>query len=88
LESADVQEPFYLTVLFEGHRTKLTDFKSKNNELNEFLVRDALEYQKLHLGITYLLIGKTNERILSYITLSMGALKLPEKKAEFLFIAL
>ena len=79
-------EHFYIAILSEGHRIKLPEFTSKNNELNEFLVKDALEYQKLHLGITYLLVDKTNEGILSYITLSMGALKLPEKKAEFLFM--
>ncbi|HLD59991.1 MAG TPA: hypothetical protein VI912_03290 [Candidatus Bilamarchaeaceae archaeon] len=38
-----------------------------------------MEYQKLNLGMTYLLFNKNNEPI-SYVTLGMGALKIPNKE--------
>ena len=50
-----------------------------------FLVKDAIEYQKLNLGITYLLISKNSGKLLSYTTFCMGALKLPERMDEFVF---
>ena len=73
----------YLSILTDDHKPIILHFLSKNEDLNEFLVRDALEYQKLNLGITYMLFNK-EKKLVSYITLGMGALKIPDKK-EFEF---
>ncbi|VVC01953.1 Uncharacterised protein [uncultured archaeon] len=62
------------------HANLLGAFSSRDGELNEFLQKDALEYQKLHLGVTYLLLDRTCSRVISYITLSMGSLKVPDHK--------
>ena len=75
----------YFSILKEVDKPVLSLFKSSDSDLNEFLDDDASEYQKLNLGITYLLLRKNDNKLLSYMTISMGALKLPEKKAEFLF---
>lgn len=58
----------------------LQRFNSRDDDLNEFLKKDSLEYQKLHLGTTYLLLDKKSEKIISYITVSMGSLKIPNQK--------
>jgi len=71
----------YVSFLEEKHKSGLAAFKSTKKEMNEFLVQDALEYQRLSLGITYLLFDR-NSKLISYLTLGMGALKLPDK-AEF-----
>ncbi len=79
------REDVYVSPLKAEHAPLLPKFKSKNDGMNEFLQKDALEYQKLDLGATYLLLDKKGERIISYITMSMGALKIPERKEEFVF---
>lgn len=72
-------------LLTEDHASAVGLFCSNNGELNDFLKKDALAYQNLHLGHTYLLMRKSDSKLLAYITLSMGALKLPENKHEFVF---
>ena len=62
----------------ETHRAAASTFESDKMELNEFLANDAMGYQNLNLGATYLLFSKEGNRLVSYITLSMGALKIPE----------
>lgn len=37
----------HITVLKSEHNSLSESFKSKNNELNQFLVKDALGYQNL-----------------------------------------
>jgi GNAT superfamily N-acetyltransferase len=83
LEPHQNQETF-IQMLGEEHLTRIAQFNSNNDELNDFLRKDALSYQKLHLGTTYLLLRKSDSKPLAYITLSMSALKLPEKKEEFI----
>ena len=61
----------------ESHLKISNGFSSRNGELNLFLAKDALEYQKLNLGVTYLLLSE-DKRLISYITLGMGALKIPD----------
>ncbi len=74
----------FVSVLSEEHLPLLQSFDSENEELNHFLKKDALGYQRLHIGTTYLLFCKCDGKLLAYITLSMGALKLPEKKEGFM----
>lgn len=57
----------------------LSGFESDRKELNEFLARDSLEYQKLNLGITYLLFNG-RDKLVSYVTLGMGALRIPDRE--------
>ncbi len=78
-------EDAFISMLSDEHLHHLQSFSSGNFELNDFLQKDALGYQNLHLGITYLLFRKSDSKLLAYTTLSMGALKLPEKKEEFVF---
>jgi hypothetical protein len=75
----------FISMLSEAYLPLLERFNSQNSELNEFLQKDARGYQKLHIGTTYLLFRKSDNKLLAYTTLSMGALKLPEKKEEFIF---
>ena len=65
----------------DRHKGFLANFRSNKEELNDFLVSDALEYQRLHLGITYLLFSVEN-KLISYMTLAMGALKIPDEDFE------
>jgi len=74
----------YISLLSESHRSAVSAFESDKEELNEFLAKDACGYQNLNLGATYLLFSKEGDRLISYITLSMGALKIPEGE-EFEF---
>lgn len=73
----------YVSILNENHLQQLDSFNSKNVELNQFLVKDAFGYQELHLGKTYILFNQES-KIVSYLTLAMGALKIPDKQ-EFEF---
>lgn len=66
--------------LKEEHSVLLPGFECRDDDLNEFLRKDALEYQKLHLGVTYLLMDQSKQRIISYMTLSMGSLKIHDEK--------
>ncbi|MFA6328560.1 MAG: hypothetical protein WCY41_03875 [Candidatus Micrarchaeia archaeon] len=68
----------YISLLGNPHCTAVSAFESDKEELNDFLAKDALGYQNLNLGATYLLFSKEGNRLISYITLSMGALKIPE----------
>lgn len=73
----------YVSILSDKHKQPLASFKSRNSDLNAFLSADAWEYQKLNLGVTYLLFDGEGKAV-SYITLGMGALKIPEGQ-EFEF---
>ncbi len=76
----------FVSMLSPEHLPLLSSFSSDNQELNYFLQHDALGFQHLHIGVTYLLFRKSDNKLLAYTTLSMGALKLPEKKEEFVFV--
>ncbi len=42
-----------------------------------------MAFQRLHLGVTYLLISKSDRKLISYLTLATGSLKIPDEK-EFI----
>ncbi len=69
----------FISILKDEHQPIFASFHSRDDDLNDFLKKDALEYQKLHLGVTYLLLSRKTKLILSYITLSMGSLKVPDQ---------
>ena len=75
-------EDVYITILKE--QSQIYEFNSSNEDLNEFLKKDAFGYQKLRLGVTYLMCNKTTDKVISYLTLAMGSLKIPYKE-EFKF---
>ncbi len=62
------------------HAPLLGHFDSRDVDLNDFLKKDAFEFRNLHLGVTYLLLDRARRKIISYITLSMGSLKIPDQK--------
>ena len=78
------QENTYVSILKEDHRHLIPNFKSDNNELNDFLLKDALGYQSLHFGITYLLFSKSDNKLLAFITLSMGTIRLSDERLDFI----
>ena len=68
----------YTTTLDKTHSELILGFKSTNQDQNEFLINDSFGYAKLNLGVTYLLFNSVNDRLVSFITLAMGTIKLPE----------
>lgn len=80
-----LRDDVYVSSLKNEHDGLVAKFKSKNDGMNDFLRTDALEYQRLDLGATYVLLDRKGEKLISYITLSMGALRIPERKEEFIF---
>jgi len=69
----------YFLVLEERHKDAIRGFESKSGEQNDFLKDDSLEYAKLNLGVTYLLFSKENGKLIAFLTIGMGALKIPKK---------
>ena len=69
----------YISILKDEHTPLIANFSCDDEELNEYLKNDALIYQKLHLGVTYILFTKTAKKPISYMTLAMGSLKIPDK---------
>ena len=72
-------ENTYRSVLCVEYSGIIANFESKGADQNEFLINDALEYAKLNLGITHLLFEKGTDKLLSFITLGMGTLKIPDE---------
>ncbi len=69
----------YISILKEEHTPLIANFSCDDKELNEYLKKDALAYQNLHLGVTYVLFTKLANKPVSYMTLAMGSLKIPDK---------
>jgi len=76
-------EEVFVSVLNEQCLSVVGSFNSTNEDLNEFIKKDAMEYQNVHLGVTYLLLDKQTNKLLSYVTFAMGSLKIPDKE-EFI----
>ncbi len=73
-------ENTHIGILDDKFNPIISNFSSKKKQLNDFLKNDALEYQKLNLGVTYLLLDSNCEKVISYVTFGMGALKIPDPK--------
>jgi len=73
----------YISKLDYKHESNLSSFNCTNSDQNDFLSSDALEYARLSLGVTYLLFDGASEKLLAFITLGTGAIKLPDKKEEW-----
>lgn len=67
----------YFSKLTEKYINKISAFECSHDDTNEFLKEDALNYQKLNIGVTYLLFSNKDE-LLGFVTLGMGAIKLPD----------
>ena len=63
---------------------KLDDFRTYEQELEDFLKNDALQNQQLHLSVTFLWFYE--KRLVGYITLLNDTIKL-ERKLRKLFIS-
>ena len=57
----------YISILKKENAALITNFCCDDEELNEYLKQDALEYQRLHLGVTYVLFTKAANKPISYI---------------------
>lgn len=64
--------------LSEKHLEGLSDFDCGHQDLNEFTHKDIFEYQRQNIGVSYVL-SDTSGRVLSFITLLMGAVRVPEE---------
>lgn len=69
----------YISKLEEKHKPILAQFTSSEDDQNNFIHNDALEYAKLNLGVTYLLFRQADDKLIAFTTLGMGAIKLPDK---------
>ncbi len=69
-----------ISALDEKHLPLLSRFKCDSDELNDYLRNDAIAYQRLHLGMTYLLLPKSEDRVISYLALATGSLRVTDTK--------
>ena len=53
-----------------------SDFDCSIPEYNEYLKKDAMRSQKDHIALTWLLVEKSSEKIVAYMSLIMDAIKL------------
>lgn len=68
----EIKSGLFFGKLKEGD--DVSNFNCGNDNTNEFLHDDALEYQKNNLAITFLLIDDS-DKIIGYISLAMGGIK-------------
>jgi hypothetical protein len=81
LSEADPKDKLIIERLKEDHGKLLSSFCCVSDDENEFLKKDALGHQRLRLNQTYLLFREDREKILSYITLTIGSIALsPDKE--------
>jgi len=73
----EVPEDFAIEKLKDSHKDGLSDFDCGHGDINDFVKNDIFEYQRQNLGISYVLLDP-DRRVLSFITLLMGALRVPE----------
>ena len=69
----------YVSKLEEKHKSILVQFTSSEEDQNNFLHNDALEYTKLNLGVTYLLFRQADDKLIAFTTLGTGAIRIPDK---------
>lgn len=67
---------FTVERLDEKHRSILLGFDCGHPDISEFAHKDIFEYQKQHLGVSYVL-SSPEGKVLSFITLAMGSIRLP-----------
>ncbi len=72
-------ENTYISKIEEKHKSILAPFLSSEEDQNNFFHNDALEYAKLNLGVTYLLFRQADNKLIAFMTLGMGAIKLPDR---------
>ena len=56
----------------------LKSFKCTNNDLNDFLLNEALDYQKELLAKTYLVVNEDNGDVIAYFSLLNDTIRLEE----------
>lgn len=78
---ADSGDGLTIEKLGEKHKERLSYFDCGHADISEFAKADIFEYQKQRLGVSYVLSGPEG-KILSFITLAMGAFKLPPHIGE------
>ena len=58
--------------------SNLKSFKCTNNDLNDFLLNEALDYQKELLAKTYLVVNEDNGDVIAYFSLLNDTIRLEE----------
>ena len=79
----DFQNKFIIRRLDSSHR--VGDFDCHDDDLNDFIRREAIEYEKTLLSITYLVINKTTGELAAYFSLANDKISITdfESKTEF-----
>jgi len=67
----------FIEKLSEKHTKDLLSFSCGHSDMDGFAHKDLFVYQKQNIGVSYVLLDKTG-KVLSFITLLTGAIKLPE----------
>ncbi|MBI2654895.1 GNAT family N-acetyltransferase [Candidatus Woesearchaeota archaeon] len=66
----------------DSHNPILSNFKSYEKELVDFLVEDALDNQKKQMSITYLWFLKSTKELVAYVTVLADAISLQGELKE------
>ena len=67
-----------LTLNILTKTTVIPEFKSKDSDLNEFLMLEAKDYQEQLLAVTYLLLNPKNNEVVAYFSLLNDTIKFEE----------
>lgn len=74
-------EELYIEIISSMH--EVSNFKSHEQELVDFLVEDALDNQKKQISITYLWFLKSTKELIAYITVLADAISLQGEMKEY-----
>ena len=66
----------------DSHKRILSNFRSYEKELVDFLVEDALDNQKKQMSITYLWFLKSTKELVAYVTILADAISLQGELKE------
>lgn len=67
-----------LTLNILTKTTVIPEFKSKDSDLNEFLMLESKDYQEQLLAVTYLLQNPKNNEVVAYFSLLNDTIKFEE----------
>ncbi len=74
-------EELYIEIISAMH--EVSNFKSYEPELVDFLVEDALDNQKKQISITYLWFLKSTKELIAYVTVLADAISLHGEMKEY-----
>ena len=68
-----------LTLSLLAKDTVIKEFKSSDDDLNEFLMLEAKDYQEQLLTVTYLLMNPKSNEVVAYFSLLNDTIKFEEE---------